>query len=237
MEMNQWIANAMRKWFVVATIFVALWASPCFAQQSIFANRAAFAIFMVNGAQCLNLVAVGDSITVGFGATNPHPANISTALSTISSNQGVNGAGWNYDFGGGNLTARAATAVDPTLGGCNSPFLILFAGTNDIVLGGSTGAQTYAYFQTYITARLSAGWLPQEIIVATMLPRSDASETQRTNYNNLLISGAATYGYTLARLDQDSNIGCAGCASNLTYYQSGGISGAATYGYTLARLD
>jgi len=192
---------------------------------------AAFFSASVNGLlwapACWDLIAVGDSITYGFETTNPWPVNISTALGTSSDNLGVSGIGWNTTVSGNTLTTSAPTLVDPirtTFGDCapKLPYLVLFAGTNDIFNSGYTGTQTYGYFQTYISARLSAGWLPHQIVVATMLPRG-SSDTDRTTYNADLVNGATTYGYALARLDLDSNIGCFGCQSNITYYNSDAI--------------
>lgn len=175
-------------------------------------------------ATCNNIVAVGDSLTEGTGPT-PYPLLIATAISTTASNQGHAGAGWNVGatVGGVNLTARAATEVDPlrTNGSCQNPYLVLWAGTNDIFGGASTGAQTYSFFQTYIAARQSANWAASaKTIVVTMAPRENLNETARTAYNSALVSGASTYGYVLARVDQDANIGCAGCENNLTYFAS-----------------
>jgi lysophospholipase L1-like esterase len=175
--------------------------------------------------QCTNLVAVGDSITVGFGATAPYPATIATALSTTASNQGVGATGWNYNSGGttgGNsLINLAAANVDPLLASltCNGsqPYLILFAGTNDIFYGAS-GATTYASFQTYLAARISAGWLASHIIAVPILKRSGDSDADRAAYNSGVINGAGSY--LLARTDLDANIGCSTCNTNLTYFQS-----------------
>jgi len=140
------------------------------------------------------------------------------------------GDGWNHRYTTApvapyDLIDDAAVNVD-TLSPLFKPgatnVLVLFAGSNDIWLDGASGSTTYSYFQTYISARLSAGWNASNIIVVTMLPRQSGStqETARQAYNTALVGGASTYGYRLARVDQDSNIGCAGCQNNTTYYQS-----------------
>jgi lysophospholipase L1-like esterase len=152
-------------------------------------------------------------------------ANISAGLGSTSTNQGTSSIGWAYNTsgmrGGATLTSKAAADIDPLLssdscGSGNPPFLILFAGTNDIYYG-SSGAATYEVFQTYIASRIAAGWPPSKIVVSTMLPRT-GFETDRTTYNEGLIAGAATYGNNLARLDVDVNIGCAECNTNPLYY-------------------
>jgi len=170
-----------------------------------------------------NMVCVGDSITVGVGATVPYPTLIAAALSITASNQGVSSAGWAQDPGGGSLTARAPTTVDPLLASLaiqgQPPTLVLFAGTNDIALGGLTGAQTFTLFQTYAYARQTFGWSFGSFVVATMLPRQDATEGNRSAYNNALVSWCSANNVACARLDLDSNIGVAGAYNNATYYQ------------------
>jgi hypothetical protein len=121
--------------------------------------------------------------------------------------------------GTGNLTAIAAATVDPlrTSLTCNGvqPYLVLFAGLNDI-RDGDSPATAFASFQAYYNARISAGWLASKIIVATLL-NSGIANAQQVAYNNLLI-GAGTY--NLARFDLDSNIGCNGCNNNLTFFNA-----------------
>jgi lysophospholipase L1-like esterase len=145
---------------------------------------------------------------------------IGSSLGTQVFNQGVSGAGWNI------LAGHAATEIDQKLSRtnrvfCTEPFLILFAGTNDIFNEGKTGIETYELFQNYLTARISAGWKPDKIVVVTMLPRLQAGESERNAYNNRLISGAMTYGYKLARVDLDPNIGKPGSEANHKYYVDG----------------
>lgn len=165
--------------------------------------------------QCLDIVAVGDSITDGqyTGGLTPWPQNIGTALGTTVQNKAISGATWT------GLIPLAAAQVDPlrTTMTCATPYLALFAGTNDIYVGGATAAQTYASFVTYLTDRLAAGWIPNQILVFTMLPRDGADDTVRQSYIALQVAGAATYGYRVVRLDLDPNIGCAGCQSNAYY--------------------
>lgn len=201
---------------------------------------AAFSMIQFNaGPQCLNFVAQGDSITVGTGSFNPYPANIATALSVTGSNKGVASAGWNVNPGGGNLIDRAPTDVDPflTSGACSgvAPYLVGFAGTNDIAIGGSNAAQTYAFFQTWLNARIAAGWPAKNIIVPTMISRTAVTDSVRVGYNNLLIGGA-TAGYVIANTGTDANLGCNGCWSNSTYFQIDGIHPTDTGQQILANL-
>lgn len=147
---------------------------------------------------------------------------IGDGLAVTASNEATASIGWAWNTSGAkttpNLISLAATQVDPLLNAPNSPWLILFAGTNDITYG-DTAAQAYASFQTYIAARLAAGWPAARTIVCTMLPRGSAVEAARTPYNASLVSGASTYGYKLARLDLDPNIGQANQNTNPEFYE------------------
>jgi lysophospholipase L1-like esterase len=147
---------------------------------------------------------------------------VGDGLAVTASNEATASIGWAWNTSGAkttpNLISLAATQVDPLLNAPNSPWLILFAGTNDITYG-DTAAQAYASFQTYLAARLAAGWPVARIIVCTMLPRGSAVEAARAIYNPLLVSGASTYGYKLVRLDLDPNIGQAGQNTNAEFYE------------------
>lgn len=191
-----------------------------------------------HGKICLNFDAVGDSITdASTGGT--WPAAIAAALSSTGTNDGVSSRGWNYGAGSSTLIELGPT-VDGHLAslssGCSSPTLFLFAGTNDIALNASTGAQTYGFFQTYIAARIASGWNATRMVVVTMLPRN-STDTNRASYNTALIGGAVTYGYRLSRLDLDPNIGCTGCNLNTTYYTGDQIHPNATGQQIIANLN
>jgi lysophospholipase L1-like esterase len=175
-----------------------------------------------NGVNTLNIVAVGDSITSTDFATRPYPSFLSVLFGVSNTNLGVPGIGLAWNTSGVkapvNLISSAASLVDPLLTP-PIPWLILLAGTNDFNYG-DTPAQIYASFQTWITARLADGWPANRIIICTVPPHS-VWEAQRPTYNALLVAGAGTYGYQLARIDLDPNIGQAGDNLNTRFYSDG----------------
>jgi lysophospholipase L1-like esterase len=182
-----------------------------------------------SAAGCLNMTAVGDSITVGYLSTNPWPANIGASIGKTAVNQGVDGIGFNHNPSGTlngtpSIISEGAGTTDPTRtsNACGStpPVLIVLAGTNDIGYG-STGAATYGFFQTWISARLADGWPAGDIVVGTIL-QIDGGTPERAAFNTLLVSGQATYGYKLARLDLDPNIGCNACNTNPAFFNTDG---------------
>lgn len=175
------------------------------------------------------MTAVGDSITVGYLSTNPWPANIGASIGKTAVNQGVDGIGFNHNPSGTlngtpSIISEGAGTTDPTRtsNACGStpPVLIVLAGTNDIGYG-STGAATYGFFQTWISARLADGWPAGDIVVGTIL-QMDGGTPERAAFNTLLVSGQATYGYKLARLDLDPNIGCNACNTNPAFFNTDG---------------
>ena len=122
--------------------------------KRIFISIGVFALLISTSetarAMCNNLVAVGDLITAG---NDKYPTLIASSLRSHAFNQAYGGSRWS------DLAARAAEEVDPKLNqtsDCRNPYLILFAGTNDMVT--RTAAQTFADFRTYMSARISAGW-------------------------------------------------------------------------------
>lgn len=118
----------------------------------------------------------------------------------------------------GTLTADAVTRVDPLLSNTGDKYLIIFAGTNDIFLNGTSGAATWTLLESYINARISAGWTAGNICVGTMLPRQGAHEADRTTLNSSIRSNAAGMGYKVCDFAADSRIGDAGDENDATYY-------------------
>lgn len=179
----------------------------------------------------MNVVAHGDSMTLTSGVEQTyHPrllAMIEASRVGWAQGQhiGINGVAWanawsdaGYPY---NMIQDAPLRVDPL----RSPlpnWLILFAGTNGFAIFHEAPATVYQHFTEYLADRLAAGWEPAKIIVCTMLPRLGVSETDRAAYNALLVSGATTYGYQLARLDLDPDMGVAGAYTNTTYFQADG---------------
>lgn len=184
-----------------------------------------------------NLVFHGDSITFGTGVltnfvqyliANEQPL-VPAPYQLNPINYGIGGQGFHYvydtNINPNNLCVDATNRVDPQLIPGKTNVLVTFAGTNDIwpQLGNSTAAQTYGYFTNgYAPQRVAAGWTtsPNKWVVVCMLPRQNLDDTIRQSYNALLVSGASTYGYAIARSDLDAFVGCSGCQSNLTYFQS-----------------
>jgi len=72
--------------------------------------------------------------------------------------------------------------------------------------------------QTYLNARISAGWTAGNICVGTMLPRQGQKESDRSTYNGLIRSNAAGMGYKVCDFAADTRIGDAGDENNTTYY-------------------
>src|SRR5262249_34484835 len=171
------------------------------------------------------LVAQGESITERYWLSAPaaeaYPALLQKALNANGTsvsviNAGNSGAGFAHaGFRGSTLSGEAASIVDTHA--APDAALILLAGSNDIFVG-KTGAGSYGLFEAYVSARLRAGWMPENIIICTILPRERLSEPERNIYNSSIVNGQSRYGYLLARLDQDPNVGRGGSYENPTYY-------------------
>ena len=137
--------------------------------------------------------------------------------------RGVNGISWRFRWTGEpyveTMEGDGPLAIDGWRDAAMPNWLVMFAGTNGITLASHTAARELDDFEIYLNARIAAGWLPATMVVCTMLPRDPSiSEAVRTEYNNGLISRAGTFGYKLARLDLDPNIGGPSANLNPTYY-------------------
>lgn len=180
------------------------------------------------------LVCHGDSITEGYGTTTWRAADtmaypyqtslLATAFRFGVVQLGISGQGFNYVYPVypsstfPNLTVDAVNRVDPVLSQSGTKYLVIFAGTNDIFLNGTSGAATWTLAQTYINARIAAGWTAANICVGTMLPRQNANESARTTLNSSIRSNAASLGYKVCDFAANTTIGDAGDENNLTYY-------------------
>lgn len=212
-------------------------AAGCFGSQLSDAEVSALYLAlrpMVTGGRYI--VAHGDSITAAsaglvlpFQRDYPYHHLVARTrietdnLVTASVSRGINGQSFHYVYDAmaepNDLIADAPINVDPWR--TDEARLVVFAGTNGIwsTLGNHTAAEEYADFQEYIEARIAAGWNPDHIVVCTMLDREGGfGGTIRADYNALLVGGASTYGYRVARLDQNANIGDNGDQANTTYF-------------------
>lgn len=181
----------------------------------------------------LNIVAHGDSISLTSTVQRTYLPRLAALIQANGvgvaswTRCGINGASWNYAWPSAGypstLIEDAVLRVDPARVVSLDNWLICFAGTNGLLstLGAHSAATEYANFQTYIAARIAAGQDMAKTIACMMLPRTGMSEATRTTYNASLVSGAATYGYKLARLDLNPNIGAAGQNLDLTWFQDG----------------
>lgn len=179
-----------------------------------------------------SIVAHGDSMSL-TGAVKktylPRLAELLGARCAQWTRCGINGASWAFAWASAGyawtLTEDALLRVDsamgPSVAGAPRNVLIVFAGTNGVILGGHSAATEYANFKTYIAARIAAGWRGKDIIVCTMLPRTGLSEPTRTTYNASLVGDDGAYGYKLARLDLNASIGAAGQNLNTTWFLDG----------------
>lgn len=129
-----------------------------------------------------NLVADGDSITFGQGATNPY-----TAL------MGLSGNSWTITNKGipgellSTMLTNAPTAIDPLF---TSKFsknvVVIWGGTNDIA-NSQQPVDVYANLTSYIAARHAVGW---KVIAVTMLSRV-GWDAKKDQYNALILANTA----------------------------------------------
>ena len=172
----------------------------------------------------------GDSITLGVNVGDFYTAKLIRHLLGRSivcdyKNRGITGQGLNYVYSASsscpNLISDAASEIDTLLALSPDVRLVLFAGTNDLWLGGVSGATLLGYLNTYLDARIAAGWTASKIYVCTMLPRQlNEHETDRTTFNNGVMADSGTRGYSKVALHLNANIGLVNAQNNTTYFQA-----------------
>jgi hypothetical protein len=180
----------------------------------------------------LFIQAHGDSFTFDMGDFNNYlfvlKASIlaSKGLNARVARRGINGISYNYRWPSqpynATLISDAATGVDVSRVPGIDNWLLVLAGTNgmSVGLGGNSAAVEYGNFKTYIAQEIAAGWVASRIVVGTCAPRSTITEVVRGAFNTSLVGDDGGYGYRVARLDLNTNIGAAGANNNLAYYQA-----------------
>ncbi len=97
----------------------------------------------------------------------------------------------------------------------------ILCGANDYLFGG-TAAAAYTQILAWVASAQATGFSP--VLVATMISHSGAGgDTFKNTLNASITGGAVANGYTVVDFGADPTMGCDGCFSNTTYFQSGGI--------------
>lgn len=161
------------------------------------------------------IVFIGDSLTVGFGATTPYPANLTIptwqGYTLTQHNVGVNSytvaLHWN----------DAHTRINPLYSqraGLN--IAVVWLGTNDVTLGGLTPAQTYNQLRAFCGFLKRQGWT---VIIGSMISRQNSTlDGYKNALNPLLTANWAKFadGYAV----MPSTISADGAYANTTYFQA-----------------
>jgi len=165
----------------------------------------------------LNIIVVGDSISLTGGVMKTYVPRLAEEFRNQRRGPArvhrlaINGASWDYSwaFSGYPFTLMEdfPKRVIPAMSYTAPNWLILFAGTNGLAIAHHSAAYEYQQLQAYARTAIAAGFRPDHLIVATMLPRVGLSEEERAAYNAAIVAGAASLGYRVARLDLDPRIG------------------------------
>lgn len=146
-------------------------------------------------------------------------------LNAAVTQRGINGSSFGYAWSGepytGTLIDHAPIAIDPRIRAGMDNWLIVWAGINGMALGGHSAAAEYDDCKTYLSARITAGWQADKIIVCTMTPRAGFTDSIREDFNALIVGDGDDLGYQVARIDLNTNIGQWGDQENTTYFYDG----------------
>ncbi len=168
-----------------------------------------------------NIIFDGNSLTFGGGLGTSYPSQTITSLSGKFNYYNAGHAGAGIET----LISEAATKVDTRLVSGKKNILIFEGGINNLYYVGSTQDQNYVYgyTQTYVAARIAAGW--NKVFVSTMTPVNPAIsdvnyETKRLALN-VLLRGDFAGGDGVVDPGGDAIIGNVANTTNPTYFSDG----------------
>ncbi len=160
------------------------------------------------------IVFIGDSLTVGHGATTPYPASLTipawNGYTLTQHNLGVNSytvaLHWN----------EAHTRINPLYSQRAAlNIAVVWLGTNDVTIGGLTPAQTYNQLRAFCGFLKRQGWT---VIIGSMISRQNATADGYKNaLNPLLAANWAKFadGYAV----MPNSISADGAYADTTYFQ------------------
>jgi lysophospholipase L1-like esterase len=157
------------------------------------------------------LLALGDSITYGFGVTTPY-----TSLMTLNNPYNI------HNFGIDGYPMMSFTDAGQQADNWLSPkgqsnVIVLWACTNDLVIYSRTVTQCLTDMAGYAQARRRAGW---KVVVVSMLDRSGMDSAVAT-FNTGLRAAWPTFADGLADVAANPLLGAAGASTNTTYFSDG----------------
>jgi lysophospholipase L1-like esterase len=165
---------------------------------------------------------IGDSITVGFGATSPFCSLLSlTNQAYTITNWGISGI---------TLTAISGSEPNRVAPRCTTIFgpanALVFGGTNDFsTLSGATATTVFGSLIGEVQALKTAGC---RVFVGTMLSRTGSSngvllDVDKNNYDAAILTKAKAAGADgIVDFAANPLLGADGAYSNLTYFQADG---------------
>lgn len=165
-----------------------------------------------------NVVCDGNSLTAGVGATGgqSYPTQLLALIGGNARyrllNKGVSGQTTPQ------MTADAATDIDPQARDFLQPFCVAWEITNDIVVNGANGTTAYNNFVTYCTGRQAAGFT---VIALTVLDRVDFTSTMRGYRNDANTSLRANWATFSSALVDVAAIPELSDYTNTTYFTDG----------------
>jgi lysophospholipase L1-like esterase len=183
----------------------------------IWANGGVLAQYARMGVSTANaqLVFDGDSLTFGTGGTAPYSNSVTLTDSGVTytkTNVAVTGRT------AAQLTDTGFALVDALHNVYARNIVVVWAGTNDLIGGASTGL-TVANIRAYCRARQKAG---ARVVVCT-LTSINGQETNRETVNTIIRAHWTEFADALADLGANANIGAHNAYLSSTYFNVDGI--------------
>ena len=163
-----------------------------------------------------NLVGVGDSITAG-DITNsaPYINSLTLGPNWVYGNRGIDS-----DTLALMSVAPQSTLVDGIFNAHVSNVLVVWAGTNDFFVNGSTVSAVSTLLTNYCQARQATGW---KVVVVPMMSRvgnnpvgGEPLDTDKTAYNAFIATNWPSFASAMVTLS--TNLTANGAYANSTYF-------------------
>lgn len=186
------------------------------------ASTGATATFTVTATSATGVIVfLGNSTTYGSGIPwnlPTYPSRVMDVLNAASAGR----TGYVVYEGGATIARMQQIFFDANGGTQNSHYA---AGQDNIVVilgGGSdlpthTGAETWSYMQTFVTAAKAAGW--RVVIASAAVNPGDTYETNRKAYHALVDANWYGFADAFAAWHTDPRVGPGATGANTTYYQ------------------
>ena len=162
-------------------------------------------------------VAIGDSISAGFGGITPWP--LIASPTQINGTWIVNNNAWTGETAAQTLAVGQQGTLPFYRPAAARNVAVLWDGTNDIAAS-VTAASTFTTYSAYARSVRNFGF---KVVATTMVSRGAATDAVRDVFNGYIRQNWPNFADALADVAANVNLGADGAMPNATYFQGDNI--------------